>query len=103
MPHSYTNLLHHIVFATKDRWPWLDAEFRGRVHEFLGAGIRKEGFGTSLIINGTADHVHILARVRPDRTVSEMMQKIKGNSSGWIGRTFRIADFHWQPGYSAFS
>jgi hypothetical protein len=38
------------------------------VRDDLGAylgGIIREMRGTALIINGTADHVHVLARIRP--------------------------------------
>jgi REP element-mobilizing transposase RayT len=60
---SYCNLLYHIVFSTKGREPWLNADIRPRIHEYLGGAIRAEG-GVPLIINGTADHVHILAKLR---------------------------------------
>jgi len=28
MAHTYTNILIHALFSTKDRQPWLDAEVR---------------------------------------------------------------------------
>ena len=33
---SYTNLLYHIVFATKERAPLITGAIRLRLHEYLG-------------------------------------------------------------------
>ena len=57
-----------------------------------------------MIVNGTADHVHILAKLRQDKAVSKLTGEIKANSSGWISRSFEgIRGFAWQEGYGAFS
>jgi len=37
---SHTNLLYHIVFATKERAPLITNELRLRLHEYLGGIIR---------------------------------------------------------------
>ena len=103
MSSSYCNLLYHIVFSTKDREPWLAASIRSRVHTYLGGAIRGEA-GIALIINGTADHVHILAKLRQDKALSKTIGELKANSSGWISRTFGGAmGFAWQEGYGAFT
>jgi len=103
MPHSYHNLIYHIVFGTKEFRPWLDADVAPRVHEYLGGTVRAVG-GVSLGINGVADHVHVLARLRQDKAVSDVLRDIKANSSGWIHRTFPELDgFAWQGGYGAFT
>jgi hypothetical protein len=79
------------------------ASIRSRIHEYLGGAIRGEG-GVALIVNGTADHIHILARLRQDKAVSKLVGEIKANSSGWISRTFSDATgFAWQEGYGAFT
>jgi REP element-mobilizing transposase RayT len=103
MSSSYCNLLYHIVFGTKGREPWMNPAIRPRVHEYLGGAIRGEG-GIALIVNGTADHVHILAKLRQDEAVSKLVGQLKANSSGWISRTFpEAAEFAWQEGYGAFT
>jgi putative transposase len=103
MSSSYCNLLYHIVFATKDREPWMTATLRPRIHQYLGGAIRNEN-GIAMIINGTADHVHILAKLRQDKAISKVIGELKANSSGWISRTFReAAGFEWQEGYGAFT
>jgi REP element-mobilizing transposase RayT len=101
--HSYTNLLYHIVFSTYECQPWLDPTVSTRLYDYLGGAIRSEG-GTSISINGCADHIHILAKLRQDKAVSELLRGVKANSSGWIHRTFLpLHAFAWQSGYGAFS
>ena len=103
MSSSYCNLLYHIVFATKGREPWLTATIGHRIHEYLGGAIRGEN-GIAMIVNGTADHVHILAKLRQDKAISKLVGELKANTSGWISRTFKdSAGFAWQEGYGAFT
>jgi hypothetical protein len=54
MPDSYTNLLYHIIFSTKDRRPIITPEYEIRLYDYLGGTIRKLG-GISLELNGTKD------------------------------------------------
>jgi REP element-mobilizing transposase RayT len=102
MAHSYTCLLYHLVFSTKDREPWLQGELRPRLREYLSGAIRSEG-GFCLLANGVADHIHLLARLRQDKAVSDVLRAIEANSSGWIHDAFpKLRSFHWQDGYGAF-
>ena len=66
MPDSYTNLIYHIVFSTKNRLPFITSEHEPRLYDYIGGTIRGLG-GISLGLNGTEDHVHVLAKLRPDR------------------------------------
>jgi REP element-mobilizing transposase RayT len=103
MPQSYTCLLYHLVFSTKDREPWLQAELRPRLWAYLSGALRSEG-GFCLLANGVVDHVHLLARLRQDKAVSDVLRSIKANSSGWIHDAFsKLRGFHWQAGYGAFT
>ncbi|MEQ2009554.1 MAG: IS200/IS605 family transposase [Limisphaerales bacterium] len=103
MAHTYTNLLAHIIFSTKDRAPSLDADLKARLFPYMGGIIRELG-STALIINGPADHVHILVSLSPKLGVSELVGKLKANSSGWVHREFPSRrTFAWQTGFAAFS
>jgi len=103
MAHSYTCLLYHLVFSTKDREPWLHSDLRPRLWEYLSGAIRSEG-GLCLLANGTSDDVHLLARLRQDKAISEILRSIKANPSGWLHDTFpKLRAFHWQDGYGAFT
>ena len=103
MPKSYTNLIYHFVFSTKDRRPLISGDRKGRLYEYMGGIIRGLG-GVLLEINGVADHVHLLAKLRPDKSVSDVLRDLKANSTGWMHNVFPDArDFSWQNGYGAFS
>jgi REP element-mobilizing transposase RayT len=103
VPHSYTQLLYHLVFSTKRREPLLGPSVLLRLREYLGGAVRGEG-GTALIVNGMPDHIHILARLRQDVALSDEVRAIKANSSSWIHKTFpELATFAWQSGYGAFT
>jgi len=103
MPKSYTNLIYHVVFSTKGRKPIISLDRQERLYDYIGGIVRGVG-GISLGINGIEDHVHALMKLRPDRSVSEVMRGLKANSSGWMHDVFPDAsDFAWQRGYGAFT
>jgi REP element-mobilizing transposase RayT len=66
------------------------------------ANIVRELRATALIVNGTADHVHMLIRIRPAQAVAEVARIVKTNSSRWAHEKWR-SQFAWQTGYGAFS
>jgi REP element-mobilizing transposase RayT len=103
MPSTYTNLLYHIVFSTKDRTPLIDDEFREELYQYIGGIIRAEG-GVQLEIGGLSDHIHILAKIKPAMPVSDMLAKVKANSSKWVNEhKMKMRKFGWQEGYAAFT
>jgi REP element-mobilizing transposase RayT len=103
MPDSYTNLLYHIVFSTKDRRPLITPNYEVRLYDYLGGTIRNMG-GVSLELNGTEDHVHVLAKLRPDCALSDVLRNLKANATGWMHDVFPLLkDFSWQRGYGAFT
>jgi REP element-mobilizing transposase RayT len=103
MPSTYTNLLYHIVFSTKDRIPFITSDLQEELYRYIGGIIRAEG-GVQLEIGGVTDHVHILAKIKPAISVSDMLGKIKANSSKWVNdHKMKMRKFGWQEGYAAFS
>ncbi|MBA3766917.1 MAG: transposase [Acidobacteria bacterium] len=73
------------------------------MYEYIG-GILKGTGGLSLSINGAEDHVHVLAKLRPDRALSDVLRDLKCNASGWMHDVFpEVRDFSWQRGYGAFT
>jgi REP element-mobilizing transposase RayT len=103
MPKSYTNLLYHIIFSTRDRRPIITPHRRTRLYDYVGGIIREVG-GISLAIGGIADHLHLLAKLRADRALSDTLRDLKANSTGWMHDVFPDAgDFYWQKGYGAFT
>src|SRR5215472_11308415 len=103
MSGSYTNLLYHIIFSTKDRRPFITAEYQDRLYEYVGGTVRRLG-GISLALNGTEDHLHLLAKLRPILSLADVLRDLKANASGWMHDVFpELEEFSWQRGYGAFT
>ena len=57
-----------------------------------------------LALNGSADHVHLLAQVPNTITIASLVKQIKGASSHLMNhRQIGSEFFKWQGGYGAFS
>jgi putative transposase len=103
MPSTHTNLLYHVIFSTKCRIPLITNNLQDELYRYIGGIIRAEG-GVSLEIGGISDHVHLLVKFKPAISVSEMLGRIKANSSKWANENkMKLRKFGWQEGYGAFS
>ncbi|HTS13602.1 MAG TPA: transposase [Candidatus Limnocylindrales bacterium] len=103
MSHSYTNILVHALFGTKDRGPWLAREWRPDLFSYMAGILKRLGAGP-LTVGGVADHAHLLFVLPSELTIADAMEKVKANSSRWIHeRSPSLRDFGWQTGYTAFS
>jgi REP element-mobilizing transposase RayT len=103
MPHTYTNILVHALFSTKQRQPWLKADIREEIFCYLGGAVNALG-GQSLLVNGPGDHVHMLFVQPRVLSLSTLMEKVKANSPGWVKERWPDRGyFGWQTGYAAFS
>jgi REP element-mobilizing transposase RayT len=95
--------LYHLVFSTKERRPLITPELRAELYPFIGGIIRNKR-GILLEIGGMPDHVHLVARLRPDIAIANMLGVIKANSSKWANeRRDLTTEFAWQKGYGAFT
>src|SRR2546421_13068854 len=83
MSRTFTNLLSHVVFSTKDRAPLIVPDIKSELHAYLG-GLTRELKGKAYGINGTSDHVHMLISLPANVSISEAMRFIKSNSSRWF-------------------
>lgn len=103
MGRTYSSLTYHLIFSTKCRRRTIRTEFRERLYQYIG-GIIRDKDGVLLEIGGVEDHVHLLAAIPANMSVSDMLRFIKSNSSGWVNETFSPSQpFAWQPGYGAFT
>lgn len=103
MANTYTNLLYHIVFSTKNRRPLIREDMREDLYSYIGGIVRGER-GTLLEIGDMPDHLHILTSFKADTAVATMLRRIKANSSGWVNkRPGSRTRFAWQTGYAAFT
>jgi REP element-mobilizing transposase RayT len=104
MAQSLSSVFLHIVFSTKERFPFLsDQDVRRQVHAFLG-GIAKKLNCPPLLIGGVSDHVHILIQMGRSVSQADLVKELKRGSNLWIKERFPdIPKFAWQAGYGAFS
>ncbi|MGC4006586.1 MAG: IS200/IS605 family transposase [Pirellulales bacterium] len=102
MGSTFLSLNYHLVFATKNRTPWIDSAWIDRLHEYLGGTIK--GFaGHPLAVGGVADHVHLLVGLKATHTLADLLRELKKASSKWVHDKIGLRDFAWQEGYAAFT
>jgi putative transposase len=91
-----------LVFATKHREAAIAAEWRPRLHEYLGGTIRGLG-GFPEGVGGVADHVHLLVGLKATHCLADVMRELKKASSIWVHQEIGLRSFAWQEGYAAFT
>ena len=102
MANTFTSLHYHIVFSTKNRERWLNAQIEEDVWRYLG-GICRTHQIKAVQIGGIDDHVHLLLGVPPTLALSDVVKRLKGESSKWLFAEVKgMKGFAWQGGYGAF-
>ncbi|MCG8339507.1 MAG: IS200/IS605 family transposase [Proteobacteria bacterium] len=103
MGSTLTNLLFHTVFSTKDRKRLIKPEIQNELYKYINGIVKGEG-GIVLEIGGMPDHIHILFKLKPTHSVSQLIMKVKGDSSKRINEQRKLPiRFSWQDGFGAFS
>ena len=103
MSQTFYKIWIHLLWSTKNREPSLHEGIRQRVYLHMREKARVEGFHLDTV-NGTADHSHCLISLQPKFSISEVVNKLKGESSHWINsEKLTKTHFAWQGGYAAFS
>ena len=104
MAQSLARLWTHLIFSTKNRFPFLtDKVVRAEMHAYLAEVLRNHDCET-LIVGGVEDHVHALFTLSRTLPIASIVKEVKRTSSGWIKEVVpKLAKFHWQGGYAAFS
>jgi len=98
MADTYTKILIHCVFNTKNRLP-LIAETE-KLWSYLRGIARNRGVD-ALAIGGTRNHVHMLLPLPSGLTMAQLIRDVKANSSRYLNEKQR--GFAWQDGYAAIS
>lgn len=100
MSHAYVANYSHCVFSTKERRDRIPNEMREKLWSYLFGTARNLAI-VPVAIGGTTNHVHLLLGLKPTMPVAQAVQKLKANSSRWMGE--HGIDFEWQKGYAALS
>lgn len=103
MPNTYTQIHLQIVFSVKFRQALLNKKWTNELHAYI-TGIVQNNNHKMLCINTMPDHLHMLIGFRTHQSLGDLMEMVKGDSSGWINsKTLTSHQFNWQGGYGAFS
>jgi len=103
MPNTYTQIYIHTVFSVKNRESLINQKWKNELYKYI-TGIIQSHNHKLIAINGMPDHLHVFIGLKPDQSLSDLMQDIKGNSSKWINeKGFVKGKFEWQSGFGAFS
>ena len=103
MPQSLHILSAHIIFATRDRRPWLTTNIRERVWAYQSR-ILQNLECNSITLGGIADHLHVLCNLTKKLPTAKVVEILKKDSSKFV-KTLdsSLVEFHWQNGYGLFS
>ena len=103
MANTYSQIHIQFVFAVKYRAAMIQKAWKDELHKYI-TGIIRANEHKLLQINSMQDHIHILTGMRPNQSISSLVQNIKTESSKWIkSKKFCSSPFAWQEGYGAFS
>ncbi len=103
MANTYTQIHIQAVFAVQNRQSLVQNTWENELYKYITGIIQNYGHKV-LQINGMPDHIHILFGMRPNQSISELLQQIKKSSTDWINENnFLEKSFSWQSGYGAFS
>jgi putative transposase len=99
----YSRLFYHLVWATKERLPLINANNREPIYASIHA---KAGQLKGIVhaLSGTADHVHLVVTVPPNLPLALFIGQVKGNSSHLASRLGTTdGAFAWQSEYGVVS
>ena len=102
MLHTHSRIWIHLVWATHNREPCLDTEKSKQLFDFMIDKGKQEGFPFEKLFIRPED-VHALIDLPTNKTLSAIMQVIKGSSSYWLNENLFRSHFSWQRGYGAYS
>lgn len=103
MANTYTQILYHIVFSTKNRDRCIAKDRRDDLYRYIW-GIVKNLDCHLYRIGGVEDLVHVLSSLHPTQALSKYIENIKTSSTSWIRREAVLENWPgWQDGYAAFT
>ncbi len=103
MPNTYSQLYIQIVFAVQGRQCFIKEPFRDELQKYM-SGVIAEKKQKLYAIYCMPDHTHILASMKPNLAISDLVRDVKASSSAFIkDKRFVNSSFSWQEGFGAFS
>jgi len=102
MSHSNVNQLIHVAWSTIDQQPLLLKSVRNELYAYITKIIRSKN-GIVFCCGGSPDHIHLLFKLPPEISLSNLLSHAKAYTSKWLkARSDVDSAFGWQKGYIAF-
>ena len=103
MANTYSQLYLHAVFAVRNRQSLIRKEFKQDLYGYISGIVSNQG-QKLLVMNGMADHVHLLLSCRTTLRMDALIKEVKEHSTRYINdRNLVRGKFNWQSGYGIFS
>ncbi len=103
MSHSKVKIWIHGILGVKNRENLIIVDIEKQIHEQIKKQFVDVGCYVKEI-NGTANHVHVLFLLNPQKTISDIFKQVKGAVSYEINsKDLTKGKFLLQVGYGAFS
>lgn len=100
---SYTHLLYHIVFRTKNGINTIPEQHEKELYAYM-MGIINNKKSKLYRIGGVGNHIHLLVDIHPTIAVSDFMKELKEYSSKWLKTNPNFPDFKgWAVSFAAFT
>jgi REP element-mobilizing transposase RayT len=78
-------------------------QWQDELYKYMTGIVQNSGHKL-IVVNGMPDHVHLFIGMKPNQSLSDLMQDVKGDSSKWIhSKALVKGKFEWQAGFGAFS
>ena len=99
----YIKIWIHLIWATKNRYPFLQKQVRFKVINHIRENAKNKGIHLDFI-NGYVEHIHTLISMKADQSIAKVAQLLKGESSRWVNKNHLTNyEFGWQDEYIAVS
>lgn len=103
MPNTYTQIYIQTVFTVQNKISLILPQWQDELYKYITGIVQNNGHKL-IAINGMPDHIHLFIGMKPNQSLSDLMQDVKGDSSKWIHeKGFIQGKFEWQAGFGGFS
>ena len=103
MANTYTQIYIQTVFTVQNRISLIKPQWSDDLYKYITGIVQNNGH-KMIAIGGMPDHIHLFIGMKPNQSLSDLMQDVKGDSSKWIHeKGFVQGKFEWQAGFGGFS
>ena len=98
---SFWRLYYHLVWATKNREPFITTELEPKLYSYLLKKAAELEIGV-YALNGWVDHIHMVVSIPLKLAVADAVKNLKGASAHYLNHEGTLGgNFIWQRGYGA--